>query len=284
MACIALCESISYWLYPLAFIIVGTRQHGLEAMMHEATHYRLHPNRKVNDFIGELSVWPLGLSVYLYRNLRHFRHHKFIGTLKDPHISQSYKRNKDRYLIPATSAQLVKNCVVAALMFPVEVWLGPMYVTGKLLRMLSKQKAWLWIGFQLGMASFIVAGTLVWGWIVVKVYVLYFVLPQMWVAVFSRYLRLLAEHFGIPGGTETAVAGASTRTVLVCWPLRVMLWPHNLNYHLEHHWYPSVPFYNLPGLHKMLYRLPHVRKRMHVTKGLRALWEELTRSKKSLAA
>jgi hypothetical protein len=33
--CIVMCESISYWFYPLAFVIAGTRFHGLEAMMHE---------------------------------------------------------------------------------------------------------------------------------------------------------------------------------------------------------------------------------------------------------
>src|SRR5690349_15329812 len=56
--CIVACETISYWLYPLSFIIVGTRFHGLEAMMHEATHYRLHPKKTINEFVGELAVWP----------------------------------------------------------------------------------------------------------------------------------------------------------------------------------------------------------------------------------
>src|SRR5690606_5842731 len=68
LLCILVCVNISYWLYPLAFVIIGTRYHGLEAMMHEATHFRLHPNRKLNELIGELSVWPIGLSVYLYRH------------------------------------------------------------------------------------------------------------------------------------------------------------------------------------------------------------------------
>ncbi len=28
--------------------------------------------------------------------------------------------------------------------------------------------------------------------------------------------------------------------------------PCNVGYHIEHHWYPSVPFYRLPDLHKEL--------------------------------
>ena len=28
--------------------------------------------------------------------------------------------------------------------------------------------------------------------------------------------------------------------------------PRNIGYHIEHHWYPSVPFYNLPAFHARL--------------------------------
>lgn len=274
--CIVLCETVSYWFYPLAFVVAGTRYHGLEAMMHEATHYRLHSNKTINEFIGELSVWPMGLSVFLYRYLRHFSHHKNIGTLKDAHLFQSYRKYPDRFDIPVPPWRLFKNCVAAALKFPGEVWLGQIYNSAKLLSTLSKRKARLWIGFQLAMFLFIMAGSAVWGSKVIWIYLLFFVLPFMWVAVFSRYLRLLAEHFGIPTEQRGAVAGANTRTVLVSWPIRVMLWPHNLNYHLEHHWYPSVPFYNLPALHQLLYESPKIRERMHITKGVKNLLSELT--------
>jgi len=28
--------------------------------------------------------------------------------------------------------------------------------------------------------------------------------------------------------------------------------PHQVNYHMEHHQYPSVPFFNLPKVHRLL--------------------------------
>ena len=31
-----------------------------------------------------------------------------------------------------------------------------------------------------------------------------------------------------------------------------MLFPHHVNYHLEHHLYPAVPHYHLPRLHRLL--------------------------------
>jgi fatty acid desaturase len=39
----------------------------------------------------------------------------------------------------------------------------------------------------------------------------------------------------------------NSRTVLMSWPLRFLYM--NMNYHVEHHMYPMVPFYNLPRLH-----------------------------------
>ena len=35
-------------------------------------------------------------------------------------------------------------------------------------------------------------------------------------------------------------------------PGRGLLFPHHVNYHLEHHLYPAVPHYHLPRLHRLL--------------------------------
>jgi fatty acid desaturase len=274
--CIMLCEKVGYWLYPMAFVIVGSRFHGLEAMLHEATHYRLHPNKKINEFIGELMVWPLGLSLFLYRKIRHFAHHKNIGTVKDSHVFQSYQKESTRYDIPKPLPQLLSSCLSVAIRFPAEVWLGQLYTTAILLPRFSKLLGILWISFQLSMVALVVAGSFIIGPKVAWIYFLFFVLPLLWVALFSRYFRLLTEHFGIPVNSQQAVQGSETRTVLVSWPLRVIFWPHNLNYHVEHHWYPSVPFYNLPALHTLLMKSPQVRQRMHITQGVKNLMHELT--------
>src|SRR3569833_2260422 len=37
---------------PLAIAIIGARQLGLAIMMHDAAHGALHPNLKVNDWLG----------------------------------------------------------------------------------------------------------------------------------------------------------------------------------------------------------------------------------------
>jgi fatty acid desaturase len=39
--------------YLLAVMLIGARQLGLAILMHEAAHGGLHPNLKVNDWVGE---------------------------------------------------------------------------------------------------------------------------------------------------------------------------------------------------------------------------------------
>jgi len=50
--------------------------------------------------------------------------------------------------------------------------------------------------------------------------------------------------------------------------------PHNVNYHLTHHLFPGVPFFQLPTLHREIARTEAYRRNAHVTRGYhRVLWE-----------
>ena len=40
----------------IAIAFIGARQHDLATMIHEATHYRLARNRRVNEWLGEALV------------------------------------------------------------------------------------------------------------------------------------------------------------------------------------------------------------------------------------
>jgi fatty acid desaturase len=42
---------------------------------------------------------------------------------------------------------------------------------------------------------------------------------------------------------------------------------HNIEYHIAHHLYPQVPFYNLPKLHEILMQMPTYREKAHITDG-----------------
>jgi fatty acid desaturase len=62
-------------------------------------------------------------------------------------------------------------------------------------------------------------------------------------------------------------AFAKTRTTIPTVLDRLFLVPKNVGYHLEHHLYPSVPFYKLPMLHKLLMKGPIYHDAAHVTRG-----------------
>jgi len=60
-------------------------------------------------------------------------------------------------------------------------------------------------------------------------------------------LYLLAEHTDCDTGTNML---RNTRTVLTNRVVRWFTW--NMPYHTEHHVYPTVPFHQLPRLHKLM--------------------------------
>ena len=67
----------------------------------------------------------------------------------------------------------------------------------------------------------------------------YWLLPLQ-VAMFFTNIRRIAEHLC----TSTDNALSSTRTTRSNGLVSVLML--NLNYHLEHHFFPGVPWYNLP--------------------------------------
>lgn len=63
---------------------------------------------------------------------------------------------------------------------------------------------------------------------------------------FMLVIYALTQHTGL--GENVLDHRLNTRTVKMCWLNRFMYW--NMNYHIEHHLYPMVPFHQLPALHE----------------------------------
>ena len=70
-----------------------------------------------------------------------------------------------------------------------------------------------------------------------------------------RAIRM-TEHVGRP---TIQSMKENTRSNLVSAPMQFLAW--NMNYHAEHHYASSVPFYALPKLHKKLEGHIYVEKR-----------------------
>jgi len=78
-------------------------------------------------------------------------------------------------------------------------------------------------------------------------FLIYWVFP---LAIGQPILRfiLLTEHTGC---TNDANGLTNTRTTLTLPILRYLMW--NIPFHVEHHLYPSIPFYLLPAAHEKLH-------------------------------
>jgi fatty acid desaturase len=81
---------------------------------------------------------------------------------------------------------------------------------------------------------------------ILKIYLLFLILPfvmNFWVDMISR-----AQHYGLEKNSDDILK--TTRTVYLNKLLSFLNW--NMNYHIEHHLYPSVPFYNLSKLNRLI--------------------------------
>ena len=82
-------------------------------------------------------------------------------------------------------------------------------------------------------------------------YLVLWVLPLVTVVQAILRLRAIAEHGAT---TDFSSPLTAARTNLGPAWLRWLVFPHNVNFHVEHHLYASVPQYNLPRLHAEMKR------------------------------
>src|SRR5260221_10682423 len=82
-------------------------------------------------------------------------------------------------------------------------------------------------------------------------YLVLWVLPLVTVVQAILRLRAIAEHGAT---TDFSSPLTAARTNLGPAWLRWLIFPHNVNYHVEHHLYASVPQYQLPRLHQEMTR------------------------------
>jgi fatty acid desaturase len=89
-----------------------------------------------------------------------------------------------------------------------------------------------------------------------------------------QYMRLICEHSGAIGEHPDFARTRSTQPG----PLgRFFVLPHHIGHHIEHHWYPSVPWYNLPRLHLALRGDPAFRQHANVQRSVLASLRQCVR-------
>jgi len=247
--------ALAYWPNPLvlipAIIIVGTRQHALFVIAHDAAHYLLYERRWLNDGVGRACAAAQGLSMCTYRVIHRLHHNNLYGELDpDTALHGGYPRGR-MYLVRKLAKDLSGLTAwktyayflggAPALNTATKVAVRPLDDTSAKLRDEARADRNSVIALHIiALVGFAASGYLV-------QYLVLWVLPLVTVVQAILRLRAIAEH-GATTDFSSPLTAARTN-VAPAW-LEWLIFPHQVNYHIEHHLYASVPHYNLPELHR----------------------------------
>jgi fatty acid desaturase len=230
---------------PLAIAIIGARQLGLAILMHDAAHVALHPDPRINDWVGN-HLTTGGLAGY---RSYHLTHHKYAQQGEDPDLVLSAP-------FPITRVSLRRKIVrdLTGQTYYKLRWSG-------LVKRIAERKPgeplWPLLAdavvsrrrFFIGMVATVAVTApfgLWWVWPV-----LWLVPQATWLPMVTR-LRNIAEHACVPKNEPDPLRHA--RTTMANWLERAFIAPYYVNYHCEHHMFMHVPCYNLPRAHRLLVR------------------------------
>jgi fatty acid desaturase len=247
-AVIALCSA--FWhpaLYVIAVLFIGARQHALIILGHDASHYRYLPTRWQNELLGNLFLmWPVFASVEGFRKF-HATHHQYTNLQGDGNRHIWYTHNaagelEPGWVFPKTRLALALLLLRRAFFFTGMFWI----VRGLVGSSFIPSPHWMIaarIAFYVSVAGIL---TVFATW---YDFFLYWLVPYCTWHIAVQYARIICEHSAVESDEEEY---GITRTTIPTWLESIFILPCNVGYHLEHHWYPSVPFYRLPDLHQQL--------------------------------
>ena len=240
------------WVLIPAVVLIGALQHALFILAHDAAHYRLYESRRVNDVLGRALGIAGGISMRTYRVIHRLHHNHLYGP-QDPDVALhgGYPRGR-AYLVKKLAKDLLgltawKNYGYFFGNPAINADTGgvhrPLNDTSPQLRGQARQDRWLVVLAHAAMLAIAYLGGFL------TQYLVLWVLPLLTVLQAILRLRAICEHGAV---SDISTPLKSARTNQAPWIVRELLFPHHVNYHLDHHLYPAVPHYNLPELHRAL--------------------------------
>lgn len=251
----AIGAALYYWPNPIvvliAVVVVGTRQHALFVIAHDAAHYLLYERRWLNDLVGRACATLQGLSMRTYRVIHRLHHNHLYGELDpDTALHGGYPRGrwylirkllKDLSGLTAWKTYAYFLGGAPSLNTRTQVALRPLDDTSEKLRAEARADRNAVIAFHV-----VALGIFAWSGYLLE-YLVLWILPLVTVVQAILRLRAIAEHGAT---TDFSSPLTAARTNLAPAWLEWLIFPHRVNYHIEHHLYASVPHYNLPELHR----------------------------------
>ena len=242
----------TWWTAVLAVVLIAPLQHALFVLAHDAAHYRLFETRWLNDALGRFVGSIAGVSMCTYRVIHRLHHNHLYGP-QDPDIALhgGYPRGTwylVRKLLKDVTGQTAWKTYsyffgAPALNATTNVAQRPLDDTAESLRAAARRDRWGVLAFHVAAPIFAFGAGYGWQYLVL------WVLPLLTLLQAILRLRAICEHGAV---TDYSSPLTAARTNLAGGLLRFVLFPHHVNYHVEHHLYPAVPHYRLPALHRAL--------------------------------
>jgi len=226
--------NVPHWSVWIAgYIFMGVVLHGIGNFMHEGIHGNLFRNRRWDRWYGFLCGAPVLFPVTAY-GVNHLLHHKYTRSKQDP--DEMLNITPSRWLLSAffyfwfVFGSLVYSFRVAYIAMIRGTREERLHVSTERLLITFAAVGLLWAAYWYGFMD-----VMIHCWII-----------PLLVAACLGNVRGWAEHQLTEGDHPLR----QTRTV-TSHPVYSFLNIH-LNYHLEHHLFPGVPWYNLPKVHRLL--------------------------------
>jgi len=242
---------LNVWTVVWAFIVVSMAAHGFAILSHEAVHYRLFSTRWLNEVVGRCCGLLIGVSMCTYRVVHRLHHNHLYERDLDPDLAlmAGYPRGKyyllKKLAIDLTGITAYKNYSYfmgrPAKNAETDKRVKPLDDTSVRLRRQARHDRILILVFHAAM----LIGAIASGWW--PQYLLLWFLPLITIFQVILRVRAVLEHGAVSDFSSPLTAA---RTNIVPASVGWMLFPHHVNFHIEHHLYPSVPHYNLPACHK----------------------------------
>lgn len=227
-------------------LLMGTRVMALGVIVHEGSHGLLARSRKLNDLLCNwgAALWTIN-SVEEYRPT-HRLHHRYLGQDGDP--------DRRFYLVPARRGALAKvmlQDLVGATALrraatrisgtsqesaaPASLLARPQLLFGKLITQVVVLTQFVLIeGIRRG----------------ILFYVVFWLVPIVCVYPMILRLKTITEHYD-PGLRDPNSVNWTARTSKAGW-LQNHLVGARMEYHFEHHVFPTIPYRGLRQLHCQL--------------------------------
>jgi beta-carotene hydroxylase len=224
-------------LIPLALLgmFLGSQLHAMTILQHECGHGTAFASKAANLWVGRFLAFFIFLPFTSFTEA-HKRHHWYLG---DP------KKDPDDWYYAGGKKQLFFR---EMLFMPYFIVLSLRDFGPETRKTVSRELAVTVCVWGLLLGGLLYAGLF-------RVALSGFLIPMAWLAVVISPIARGYEHYPMAdlGSADPRRKDIHANTVTVTNPVVGFFWA-NINYHVEHHLFPKVPFFSLPKAHGLLRR------------------------------